>query len=101
MARAETIQEFLSRGGKITVLRPDPIPQFISHRTPWHMGGVNNNLKQYTKKSSVGFANRGPCATAPGGRIEPGSPSKSGSNPSWPNRKKTASQPPSCGNGRG
>jgi len=86
------LKNFLQAGGKIKVIAPHD-DRFASHRTRWHFGGVNNYRKQYVRKSSVGFANRGPRATAPGGGIEPGSPYKS-----RPNPKKTA-MPGSTGNG--
>jgi hypothetical protein len=62
------ITDYLKNGGSITVLQAQEAPQDISHRTPWHRGGINNNRKQYTSK--------GYRATAPGRRIDPGLPNK-------------------------
>ncbi len=63
----QKIAEYLRSGGKITRL-PAIMPSYISHRTKWHMGGINNNRKQYLRKSTV--------AATPGGRREPGRPYK-------------------------
>lgn len=68
----ETVDEFLKRGGHITVIKPHE-PGYISHRTKWHLGGINNNRPQYTHDKTY-------VATGPGGRIELGRPYKSKSN---------------------
>ena len=67
--------------------RLSPRMMIVSHRAaPAGMMAAKNNYRtQYVRKSSVGLADHGPCATAPSGGIEPRSPYKP-----WPNPKKTA-----------
>ncbi len=72
MSIEEKIQEYIKNGGVIHKIAPHD-DLYASHRTRWHLGGINNNRKQYLKKNSV--------ATAPGGGIEPRRPSKSWSTP--------------------
>lgn len=70
--QAETIEQFLKRGGRIKVIKPQD-DRCASHRTRWHYGSVNNNRSQYTNNETY-------AATGPGGRIEPSRPYKSRSN---------------------
>lgn len=70
--QAETIEQFLARGGRIKVIKSHD-DRYASHRTRWHYGPVNNNRSQYTHDKSY-------VATGPGGRIEPGRPYKPRSN---------------------